>query len=60
MNLETAKQELSKAKSIEDWNVIRSLIKNRLSVNDLAIIDGSGFVKVVKAKQKWVSPPANN
>ena len=53
MSIEEVKQELSKAKSVIEWNYIRSEIKGFLTVSELAYIDGCGFIKSVSSLNNW-------
>tara|TARA_R100001244_G_scaffold59449_3_gene50016 strand:+ start:135 stop:299 length:165 start_codon:yes stop_codon:yes gene_type:complete len=45
--------ELSKAKSVYEWNAIRDTFKRQLTVEALAKIDGSGFIKEVSKLNNW-------
>ena len=51
--MDKAKEMLSKAKNVSDWNEIRESLKPELSVEQLAQIDGSGLINTVKNKNSW-------
>jgi hypothetical protein len=52
--MDKAKEMLSKAKSVSDWNEIRESLKSELSVSQLAQIDGSGLIHTVKNNNGWI------
>jgi hypothetical protein len=54
MKLEQAKEMLSKAKSVQEWNEIRESLKPELSVSELARIDGCGLINKVKKQNGWI------
>ena len=53
MTIETAKSKLSESKNVNDWNLNRDSIKGQLTVEQLATIDGSGFIKEVSKVNNW-------
>jgi hypothetical protein len=54
MKLEQAKEMLSKARDVQEWNEIRESLKPELYVSELALIDGCGLINKVKKQNGWI------
>lgn len=52
MTKNEAIQELSRAKSVQHWNLIRSTVVDKLSRKDMADIDSSGLIVQVLGADK--------
>ena len=53
MKIEQAKEKLSKARDVNEWNLIRESVKAELTPEELGNIDGSGFITTVSESNKW-------